>query len=134
MIVNKTHPEIIASRRAKGITYLTLMEKYIYFPKQVCHFLGISKEKFIHFDNDGASWSMFINNDPDGFTVTYDKGFKIASRALAAMIQRSTGREFGSRFYVKKTSSKKGEAIVYEIMTKAEVIIPKNKKKVKTSQ
>ena len=131
MIVNKTHPEIIASRRAKGVTYLTMVEKCIYFPKQVCYFLGITKEKFIHFINDGASWSLVVNDDSDGFPLTYDKGFKISSRALAGMMQRSTGKPYGSRFYIRKTTGKLQNAIVYELLTDSEVVIPKNKKREK---
>ena len=116
-IVNKTHPEIIASRRAKGIIYLTIRPKEIYFPKQVCSWLGIEKGKYIHFINDGSSWSFFINDDPDGFEVTFDKGFKIASSALAGMFKRSTKRTWGDRMLVTKTKSIVKDSNIYEIIT-----------------
>ena len=127
-IINKRSPEIIASRRALGINFLTVREKEIYFPKQVVHFLGIEKGKYIHFINDKDYWGFFVNTDPDGFEITFDKGFKICNRTLAAMFAKSIGKK--GRFYILDTNTRQAGHKVYEVYTQetVEVVIDRQKR------
>lgn len=105
-IINRRNPEILASYKGKGLLYLTLRTKDVYFPKQVCHALKLNKGDLIHFWNEGDQWCFYKNNnDKDGFPLTYDKGYKISNRALARMMIKSLLVSVGTRLmFVKSTS------------------------------
>ena len=114
-IINKNTPEITASRRALGVTLVTIVPKHFYFPKQTAFLAGIDSNKFIHFINDGKYWAFIVNDDPDGFPVNANKGYLVQNRSLVGMFYRSTGRKGKCRFYIHKTKALHNGCPVYEI-------------------
>lgn len=129
-IINKRTPEIMASRRPKGINFVTVTDKGLYFPKQTAFLVGLKEGQHVHFINDGDYWAFFINADTDGFAVTNNNGYMVCNRTLPKMFVRSIKKKMRDRFYVVPTNSEKDGCRIWEIYTKdtVEVVIEKQKR------
>lgn len=118
-IINRVTPELIGEQYSKGIETVFVNEKLFYFSKRAVVSLNLKSGLFMHFDNDGKSWGLFVNKDEQGFPVISDKngGFTIASRGLCRIFLRSIGKPPKSRFHLIKTNSKVGDSVLFEIIT-----------------
>lgn len=129
-IINKRTPEIIASRRALGINFISIRDKEIYFPKQTAALIGLTGSDYVHFINDGSYWAFYINKDVDGFQVSNDKGYKICNRTLVRIFTRSTKKKLGDRFYIVPTNALHNGHKIWEIYTAdtIDVVVEKQKR------
>jgi hypothetical protein len=132
-IINKKSEIIIASVRAKGFAFISVKEKGLHFTKQTALLCGMKAGKFVHFINDSNYWAFYVNEDPDGFTISADHtngGYVLYSRQLARLFRSTVGGNNNNRYFVDKTKALHNDHTVYEILTSAtmETIIDKRKR------
>lgn len=120
----------MASRRALGISFVTITEAGMYFPKQTAFIAGIKEGRYVHFINDGDYWAFFVNDDLDGFPVTNTKGYLICNRTLSRLFLRSVKKKLRDRFYVVPTNAEHHGNKVWEIYTKdsVDMVVEKQKR------
>lgn len=121
-IINKKHPEILDSASGKNECYVSLHEDRLYFTNTAAKLFKLVPGRFLQFVNDGAHWSFFQNDDPDGFTIQADSkqnsnAVMVCNRALIKMIMRSTRMGSGARLFLAYSNAKVQSCDVIEIRT-----------------
>lgn len=102
MIINKKSLEVHLAP-TKNAIFISVFGDIVYFTQRACELFKLKQGKYLHFDNDGAKWMFFQNEDPDGFRLTMgnkNKTLKITHRGLAMLLRRSTGHVGNVRFYM----------------------------------
>lgn len=122
-IVNRTTEDMLGEQNSRGIELVHVNHRQFYFTKTAARTLDVKEGSFMHFDNDGKSWGFFINDDPGGFPLVFDKskakygGFIVNSRGLCRLFLKSTGKPTNSRFHIVKTNAELNGCAFYEIVT-----------------
>lgn len=120
-IINRKSPKIIDSIRARGYSFISVKKKGLFFSKPAAQMCGVSSDKFIHFINDFNYWAFYINDNPDGFVLTFDhdgrSGFIVYSTQLSRLFIKSTGKKLNERFFINDTKSEHNGNPLWEIQT-----------------
>jgi hypothetical protein len=118
-IINRKSKAILMSTsRSKGRVYMTIKDKKVYFTVAVARMCELNENLFVHFINDENDWRFFVNDDADGFKMSFQKdrgGYFISNVGLVNMILSSYGFKNAKRFSVEQTDLFQDKCPIYKI-------------------
>jgi hypothetical protein len=120
-LINRKHPEILEIKQ-RSDCFLSITDLRLWFSSTAATRFNLEPGKYLHFLNDGKSWSFFQNDDPDGFFIQKNgratsQAVVVTCKPLIRMMLKSTGYKSGTRFYILKSNATHDGHPVMEIVT-----------------